>query len=694
MIGETVNGSRIEGKVCVTTTGTVYRAKDAVLEVPRAVKIIHPQLVNDVVRERFNRTLPAWGKLDHPNFVHIFAAVDTGKNLGFVMEFVEGSSLRQMLQSQGRLGISQAVGYALYIAKALAFAHEHNIVHRKMSPDNIIIRKDESLKVMGLGALKELTADRQITPPKFCIGKPKYMAPEQFAGHYSSCSDQYTWGTVFYEMVTGKPPFVSNDLRKLYRMHMQEKPTLPRTLNAEISGELEEIIVKTLAKKAENRFPTMHILIEAIKTATDRLDDSEDSSLQSLMYRGRHALERRKLETAVFFFNRAASLYGKDSPAFAEAYAKRDQALHMYQEEVAIRKVRDIYSETLRCFDEEDETKQAFKEETRRLIMQILQVMRDYPESTRIRGTRMDLLREMHDLVEETEKILACQIEESKKITEKGKILLEEQHYDEAMLIFSQAIEVDPYNEEATLLRNASKKKHKMVLVAECYRDGRLAMNKKNYAQATSFFEKVIELQPDHRGAFQYLQIACAEEAQQKKRLGQIGKYYSEALELYEKWQYDQALEKFAKVLELDPENTEVKSFLSAAKDRLHEDDKLEEIGFFYKKGVTFFNEHKWREAMACFNYVMREMSNHKKALEYQRLAREALDREEHYNLIFAEAMGLFRKSDYEQAQDRFNYLYQLDPKNPEVKRYRRLCAEFIQQNIELPPSQINIPKM
>lgn len=696
MIGETVNGSRIEEKICVTTTGIVYRAKDAVLEVPRAIKILHPQLVNPVVRERFNRTLPAWGKLDHPNFVHVFAAIDTAERLGFVMEFVEGVSLRALLQAQGRLGISQAVGYALHLARALAFAHERHIVHRKMSPENILVRKDESIKVMGLGALKTLANDRRITPANLCLGKPKYMAPEQFGGTYSEYSDQYTWGAIFYEMITGRPPFVTNDLRKIYRMHMQDKPVPPRTHNPEIGGELEEIILKSLAKKSDKRFPNMSSVIEAVKTATDRLDDSEDVSLQSLMYRGRHALERRKVEAAAFFFNRAIAIYGKEAPSFAEAVEKRSQALRWMQEEQAIRKVRDLYSETLHCFDEEedDESKKNTKEGTRRLVMQILLIMRNYPESTRIRGTLMDLMREMPDIIEQTQQILAQLTEDARKLTEKGKLLMDDLQYDEAIAIFTQALDIDPYNEEANQLRNACKKRRKMVLVAECYRDGCQAMSKKNYAQATSFFEKVVELEPSHPLAQKYLQIVRKEEEKQKKRRDEINKYYREALELYEKWQYDQALEKFAKVLELDPENTEVKNFLSAAKDRLNEDDKLEEIGFFYKKGVTFFNERKWREAMACLNHVIREMSGHKKALEYQKMAREALEKEEQYNLIFEEAMALFRKSEYAQAQERFNYLSRLDAQNAEVKKYRRLCAEFIQQNTELPPSQANIPKV
>ena len=675
MIGQILNGNRIEEKICVATTGTVYRAKDVLLEVDRAVKIIHPKMVNPVTRTRLQAAVQFWAQLDHPNFVHIFSSIEDGQTLGFVMDYIQGNSLRQLLKNQSKLGISQAIDYFIQLAKGLSFAHSQHILHRKLSPENVIVRSDETIKIMGLGVLKHETQPRNITPTNLCIGKPSYMAPEQFKGQYSIYSDQYIWGAMLYEMVTGKAPFVADNIRNLVRLHMQQQPVPPSSLNSEIKPELESIILKTLAKRPEQRFPNMAKLLEALMAATDRLDEAGDVSAQSLMYRGRHAMERRRIEHAIYFFNKVLSLYGKETPYFKEAYEKRTNGLRLWQEEESIKKVRTLYTETLACFDNEDQ------DGTRAHILGILQIMRDHPDSSRIRGTKMDVMREVPDLLAETANKLEQQIEESRKLTEKGKLLLDDGQNDEAISILNQALEKDGKNEQALLLKNLGKRRYKMVLMTKCFRDGVSAMKNGHYAQSSSFFEKVLELKPNHEQALKHLKVVKREEELEKTRRLQIGKYYQEGLELYEQWLPDQALEKFKKVLELAPEHQEAKGFVNAVQNRLDEDSKLEEIGFFYQKGMNFYNNKKWREAIACFTHVLKEMGTHKKALGYRKLAQEALEQQDGYDKMLEEAMVLFRGSQYSEALKRFECLYKLDTSNQELGNYRRLCREFLQQS-------------
>lgn len=676
MIGETLQGCRIEEKLCTTTTGNIYRSKELLLGVPRAIKVIHPQLtLNTVIRERFKRAVQSWAKLDHPTFIHIFAAVETEQTLAAVMDFIEGESLAHFLKGHGKLGISQACDYFLQVGRAVAFAHEHHILHRKLSPDNIIIRKDESIRVGGLNALRELQPPK-VTPPQLCIGKPKYMAPEQFGGNYSELTDEYALGAIFYEMLAGRPPFVADNLRVLYRMHFQQKPASLSAINPEITHELEDIVFKALAKKPEARFPNVKALIEAVLTATDQMEVSHDTNIQSLMYKGRHALERRKLEQAIYFFNRVIGLYvGEESPLLQEARDKRAEAIYMYEEEANIRKMRELLGMSLDCFDNED------LEGARTNVFQILQMMRAYPDSSRVRGIRMDIMKELPDILAEMSNKLESNIEEGKKLAEKASRYLENGQYEDCLLMAAEALRHDPANEEAVALQKQSQRQSKMALVIQCYRDGHQAFKNSQYSQATSFFEKVLELAPEYPSAGKYLKIAQEKEAEEKLRRAEVEKTYREGLALYEKWQYQEALEKFEKVLSLDNKHEDSNRFINAVRERLSEDNRIEEISFFYQKGVNFYQERKWREAISCFNRVLREMSTHKKALEYKKLAEIALAEEDRQHDLLEQAMVYFRESQYEKALEGFDYLAQLAQTNPEIQKYRNLCIEFIRQN-------------
>lgn len=676
MIGQVINGFLIEKKLHESSTGTVYCAKDTMLDVPKAIKIVHPHLAqNDVMRQRFKLALQSWAKLDYPGFVPIYSAIDTDNFMGFIMNYVEGRALATIVKEQGKLGISQSIDYFLQVAKALAFAHQRKIIHRKLSTRNILVCKDESVKVVGLGSLRDCDTGK-ITPPNVCIGKPQYMAPEQFAGNYTDKTDQYALGVILYEMVTGQRPFIAPNLRSLYQLHAQKMPESPQKLNAEIKPELAEAILKMLAKKPENRFPNLESVIETILMATDRLDIADDVSVQSLMYRGRHALERRKLENAVYFFNKILSIYGKDTPHYQEAMEKRQEAARLFKEEEDIREIRDLFIEALVHFDEEDVPG------TREYVIKILKIMRHYPTSSRVRGVRMDIAREMPEILAEASNWLEQGIEEGKGLTARAHQLAQEGHYEEAIDLFDQALEHDPQNVEALQHKTNTQKRRKIALVARCYCNAQAAFKQKDYTQAISLLEKVLQLDDHHQNARKYLGMALEEQERQKKLRADVDKNYREGLDLYEKWLYGEAMAKFDVVLKLDPSHSEAEHFLEATRLRLDDDTKMEEIGLFYQNGVTFYENRKWREAIACFNRVLKEIPTHKKAMDYKKLAEDAIGRDELWDKTFAEAVQFFNRNLYGEALELLGQLEKIDANNPEVRRYQRLCQELnINQN-------------
>ncbi len=676
MIGQTLQEYLIEAELAVTSTGTVYQVQHTLLKVPRAIKIIHPQLASkDTIRKRVQLAIQSWANLDHPNFLNIFESIDEVNYFGFVMDYIPGASLRELLQSQGKLGISQAIDYFLQIAKGLAFAHEHQILHRKLAPENIKICKDETIKIMGLGALRDWQMPK-ITPENLCVGKVKYMAPEQFQGNYSPYSDQYTLGIILYEMVTGQVPYQGKTLAELYKMHLMETPVPPKKINTEISNELQKIILRMIAKKPQDRFPNLNDVIAALNEATDRIDFSNDVSLSSLMSKARRALERRNLEIAIYHFNKVLSIYGYKPQEAQEALTKRKQAFFLLQEEDDIRNIRDLTAQALSYYDEEQH------DEARKYVTKIIEVMRNHPDSSRIRGLKMDLAHEMPDIVSKILAELEINLNNARISVENAQKLIEDGQYHEADTLLQEALNFDPKNEVAFRLSKVVKRKIRILQVTQCYRDGLLHIKNKAYKNAIDAFEKVLAVAPEHTDAQLYLKKARESLEKDKKRRMVTEQFYREGRDLYEKCEYREAMDRFEKVLGMDQEQDfgDTKILLSQVQERMEDDQRLEQISLFYNKGQEFYKVRKWKEAIACFNRVLGIMSSHKNALHYKKLAEDELTRESQFQEIFSHGVSLFQANQYKAALEKFNSLAQLDATNSDVKRYRRLCLEFIGQ--------------
>ena len=671
MIGQTLNACVIESQISVTTTGTIYKAKDADLAVPRAIKIIHPRLASrDVNRKRFKLALQAWANLDHPNFVNIFAGVENEEHLGFIMDYIEGRTLREIMGEQGKLGISQAVDYFLQISRALSFAHKRKILHRKLCPDNIKICKDETIRILGLGALRSIECAR-VTPQNMCVGKVKYMAPEQFQGNYSIHTDQYTLGVILYEMLTGVPPYQAQTIPELYKMHLTRQPVDPSQINSEVGVDLQNIICKMLAKKPENRFSNLENLISAIGQATDRIDLSDDISVHSLIHRGRHALKRRNLDHAIYFFNRVLAIYGKETPYYEEAVNERAQAFKLQKEEEDIRRIRDLMSKTLEAFDEDE------MELTQDYVLKIMEVMNRYPDSSRIRGLKLDLRREMPEVVAEAAQLLDQRLSDTQESIARVRQHVIDQEYELALETIEQILKNDADNKKALLLQVEVLQKARAADIGRYYCRGVKAVRQKDYRQAVELLEKVLELNSEHP-AKKMLQEAQKQLEKEEKLKAQVNEYFEQGLQLYETWEYLQAMERFEQVLQLDQNHQRAQELIAQIQSRINDDDQMEDISFFYIKGMEFYNNEKWQEAITCFNHVLRVMSTHKKAREYKDFAEQALERQNIFEQVFGDAVQLFENDNYQEALERFEYLTQLDPNCEEVLKYKKLCLNFI----------------
>ncbi|HYY34604.1 MAG TPA: Stk1 family PASTA domain-containing Ser/Thr kinase [Gaiellaceae bacterium] len=232
----------------------VYLAEDEELGRRVAIKILNDRYANDeLFIERFRREAKSAAGLSHPNIVSIYDRGEAEGTYYIAMEVIEGRSLKELILTRGPLPIAQAVAYTLEMLEALRFAHRHGIIHRDIKPHNILI--GERLKVTDFGIAR--AGASQMTEAGSIMGTAQYLSPEQARGApVTASSDLYSVGIVLYEMLTGKVPFTGDSAIEIAMKHLNELPKPPSKIRPEVSEELDQVVLRALAKAPEDRYQT------------------------------------------------------------------------------------------------------------------------------------------------------------------------------------------------------------------------------------------------------------------------------------------------------------------------------------------------------------------------------------------------------------------------------------------------------
>jgi tetratricopeptide (TPR) repeat protein len=265
-------GYAIERELGRGGMATVYLAQDLKHRRPVAIKVLAPELAAALGRERFLREIETAARLTHPHILPLHDSGEADGLLYYVMPYIEGESLRDRLDREKQLAIADAVTITCAVANALSYAHSHDVVHRDVKPENILLSNDEAIVAdFGIAAAIDAAGGGKLTRTGIVLGTPAYMSPEQGAGDQTldGRSDVYSLGCVLYEMLAGEPPFTGPTSQAIIAKRFTDPVPSARRLRDTVPPPMDQAISKALARAPADRFATTHQFAEALRASAE-----------------------------------------------------------------------------------------------------------------------------------------------------------------------------------------------------------------------------------------------------------------------------------------------------------------------------------------------------------------------------------------------------------------------------------------
>lgn len=274
MAGDTLlkNRYRLEAQQGSGGMSVIYRAVDQQLGRRVAVKILRPSLTSDAsFLEKFRNEARSVANLSHPNLVTVHDFDNDGPTYFIVMELIEGTDLKKMIRDLGALNIDRAVNLAIQICAGIGFAHRSGLVHADVKPQNILVTREDVVKVTDFGIAQALSDTQPQQREELVWGSPHYFAPEQARGERPSpASDVYAIGIVMFEMLTGRLPYIGTSQRDLALAHIQQPIPKVSEANPAVPESLVQIVYKVMSKEPLGRYRSADQLGHVLTAYRDR----------------------------------------------------------------------------------------------------------------------------------------------------------------------------------------------------------------------------------------------------------------------------------------------------------------------------------------------------------------------------------------------------------------------------------------
>jgi serine/threonine-protein kinase len=288
LVGQQIGPFVIDRELGSGAMGAVYRGRYTKDGQVVAVKVMAPGLTatNRHAADRFEREAEILKQLRHPNIVRLFGV---GKSQGvryFAMEYVDGESLDKVMARRGRMSWEEVVDLGRQLCAALEHAHEKGIIHRDLKPSNLMILKDGTLKLTDFGIAKDMDVT-QLTSANCTVGTAAYMSPEQCKGErvLTHKSDLYSLGVVFYELVTGRKPFIAENAMDMFVQHVQGAFPRPGQLVLDLPVWLDTLICQLLEKKPENRPLDANMVFNVLGSIREKVEAQRSAGVEAALSR-------------------------------------------------------------------------------------------------------------------------------------------------------------------------------------------------------------------------------------------------------------------------------------------------------------------------------------------------------------------------------------------------------------------------
>ncbi len=636
--------------------GAVYKARDPLIDRLVALKTITggPSAQTNLL-DRFYQEARSAGALQHPNIVTIYE-LGHEKNTPFIaMEFLEGESLDRIIDQHPVLPLSVKLGYIVRVCDALAYAHQHNVVHRDVKPANIMVTKEGVVKVVDFG-IARLT-DMSLTQPNMMIGSRAYMSPQLYKGERADArSDIWAVGVSLYELLAYKRPFTGDSEAELMFHIIYEKPEDLMGLSPECTEELVPIVNKMLEKKSEDRYQSMEDVLHAIEpiwkaaqqaTVSGLLTDCKQLVAAKDLQRAQ-ALLKKALHIDVGN-SQAKSMLEKVSVELRRTEIQPRLKEHLSRGEGFLKagQLREAKAEAQAALglDSKHEPAQKLLAEVEAAAARVQQLEQKLKltkqrlaegaltEAAAALGQALEL-----DDANPQAKELKKQIEEERVRREKRKKLSEilhrartlwtELNYDECLTVIAAALQEFPNDPDLKKLQESAKTDQAELQKQKQMAEVRRLLGQQNFLEATKILDVLVTQNPQDT-AVKNLQNLALQEEQEQKRQKRLEAEVTGLRSLLGAGKYKQVVTKGEPLLLEFPQDYELKELVSYAEG---------EVAQLEQRKKEEEREKQVQGFLMCERYG--------EALDAARKAVEEFPKQDTFRKLLAEAEALKKEQD------------------------------------------------
>ena len=706
--------------------GVVYEGVDPHIERTVAVKTINTQLSGEDKDQekwkgRFLREARLAGNLTHRNIATIYDVGDDSGLVYIAMEYIDGQSLREVINNRGQLSHDDIYNYIQQICDAMSYAHQKGVLHCDLKAENILIDESGNIAIVDFGTARRFTR-HNMTQIAALMATPSSSAPERINGDdLSPESDIFSIGVIFYEMLTGLKPFAGDDISTVIKKVLYDQPPSPTSIDDRLPREIDAVFQKALAKDPGERYHSCEEFISDIvrnkvlsvtQSAVGTIILDERTIAMPEVAKNQRSPKKIAISISILLVMMIAGSFSyyffKYRPTNSN-HAQKNSAIptKINPKRFVVKAVSDptrpVAKETL----EPRETagpensgdnlrlgKQALQRHDNLSAMGHFEKARDQDPKSCEAHYLLGLAYQNHSLFDKSiaEYNEAIRLEQSYAPPYRGLAEVHEErkemkkaiaYYENYSTLILSRKHIEEIRKKIDVLQaQLVKQENRMARVDALLRAGKEHCSQKRYDEAIRELEDCIHIDPNHEECRKVLEIA--ETKKDKRRQREIEACYTEGKGALKNRDYSQATQSFRKVLEMAPDHGDARRQLQLVKEMIL---RRQEIEKYYTQGVQLLESGDYARSATYFEKILCFDTKYKKARKYLETAKQ---KEKTMAQSFSSGMVSFNGGDYSQAIFHFGQVLKLNPSHKDAKRYLDI-AQLRKMEAKLEEKQLDM---